>query len=117
MGVGILRGREIAWKDEGLNHKSRCAALVALASAAAIAAGCGGTVIDLNKAEDQIKASAEESPGVKVSSVDCPSDVEVEPKATFTCSVRLADGRTETATLLIRDEDANLDFINLQPDK
>jgi uncharacterized protein DUF4333 len=100
-----------------LTHKSRFAPLAALATAASIAAGCGGTVIDLSKAEDQIKASAEESPGVKVSSVECPSDVEVEPKAKFTCSVRLADGRTETATLLIRDEDANLSFVNLQPDK
>jgi len=100
-----------------LTHKSRCAALVALATAALVATGCGGTVIDLSKAEDQIKASVEESPGNKVSSVDCPSDVEVEPKTKFTCTVHLADGGTATATLLIRDEDANLSFVNLQPDK
>jgi uncharacterized protein DUF4333 len=100
-----------------LTHKSRCAALVALATAALIAAGCGGTVLDLSKTEDQIKASIEESPGAEVSSVDCPSGIEVEPKAKFTCSVHLSNGRTGTATLLIRDEDANLSIINFQPDK
>jgi hypothetical protein len=99
-----------------LTSKSRCAAL-SLTIAVPLALGCGGTVIDLSKAEDQIKASVEESPGTKVSSVDCPSGVEVEPKAKFTCKVRLSDGRSATATLLIRDEDANLDFINLEPDK
>jgi uncharacterized membrane protein len=100
-----------------MSSVARLGALVALALAAFLATGCGGTVIDLNKVEDQVKASVEESPGAKVSSVDCPSDVEVEPKAKFTCTVRLADGRTKTATLLIRDEDANLNFISLQPAK
>jgi NAD(P)H-hydrate repair Nnr-like enzyme with NAD(P)H-hydrate epimerase domain len=96
---------------------ARRAALAALVLAALLVTGCGGTVIDFSKAEDQIKASVEESPDVKVSSVDCPSGVEVEPGAKFTCAVHLADGHTETATLLIRDEDANLNFINLQPNK
>jgi hypothetical protein len=100
-----------------MNLSGRFAVLVALLIAAFLAVGCGGTVIDLSKAEDQIKASVEESPGVKVSSVDCPSDVEVDPGAKFTCTVHLADGSTQTATLLIRDEDANVSFINLQPDK
>jgi hypothetical protein len=100
-----------------MNLPARFGALGVLLLVAFLATGCGGTVIDLSKAEDQIKASVEESPGAKVSSVDCPSDVEVEPGAKFSCSVRLADGRTKTATLLIRDEDANLNFINLQPAK
>ena len=95
----------------------RLGALVALLLAAFLAAGCGETIIDLSKAEDQIKASVEESPGAKVETVDCPSDVEVEPKAKFTCTVRLSEGRTATVTLLIRDEDANLSILKLQPDK
>lgn len=100
-----------------MNLLGRFGALAALALATFLAAGCGGTVIDLSKAEDQIKASVEESPGAKVASVNCPSGVEVEPKTKFTCTVHLADGETRTATLLIRDEDANLSLLTLQPDK
>jgi Domain of unknown function (DUF4333) len=95
----------------------RFGAPIALALAVFLAAGCGGTVLDSASTEDQIEAEVEKTQGKKVSSVDCPSDVEIEPKATFTCTVRLADGNTETATLLIRDEDANLNFVKLQPDE
>jgi Domain of unknown function (DUF4333) len=94
----------------------RLGALLVLALAVFLAAGCGGTVLDSASTEDQIEAEVEKTRG-KVSSVDCPSDVEIEPKATFTCTVRLANGDVETATLLIRDEDANLSFVKLQPDE
>lgn len=80
-------------------------------------AACGGTVLDSASTEDQLVVEIEKTQGQKVSSVDCPSDVEIEPKTTFTCAVRLAGGDTETATLLIRDEDANLSFVKLQPDE
>jgi hypothetical protein len=100
-----------------LTYIGRVSVAVGLAIAVLFAVGCGETILDLSKAEDQIKASVEESPGDKVTSVDCPSDVEVEPQTKFTCTVRLAGGETKTATLLIRDEDANLDLLRLQPDK
>jgi Domain of unknown function (DUF4333) len=76
-------------------------------------AGCGETVLDATKAEEALDASLSKSLETKVSAVDCPSDVEVEPKATFTCSVELAGGGTETATLEIRNEDADLSVIKL----
>jgi hypothetical protein len=95
----------------------RLGALFALALAVSLAAGCGGTVLDSASTEDQIEVEVEKTQGKKVSSVDCPSDVEIEPKATFTCTVRFASGDTETATLLIRDEDANLSFVQLEPDE
>jgi Domain of unknown function (DUF4333) len=95
----------------------RCGALIVLALAVFLATGCGGTVLDSASTEDQIEAEVEKMQGKKVSSVDCPSDVEIEPKTTFTCTVRLADGDTEMATLLIRDEDANLSFVKLQADE
>jgi hypothetical protein len=91
-------------------------ALVVLALAVFLAAGCGGTVLDAASTEDQIEAEVEKQ-GRRVASVDCPSDVEIEPKSTFTCTIRLTNGDTETATLLIRDEDANLSFVKLQPDE
>jgi Domain of unknown function (DUF4333) len=95
----------------------RFGALVALALAVFLATGCGGTVLDGASTEDQLVVEVEKTQGEKVDSVECPSDVEIEPKTTFTCAVRLANGDTETATLLIRDEDANLSFVKLQPDK
>lgn len=95
----------------------RFGTLFALALALFIVTGCGGTVLDAAATEDQIEAEVAKTQGKKVSSVDCPSDVEVEPETTFTCTVRLANGDTETATLLIRDEDANLSFIRLEPDQ
>lgn len=100
-----------------MSSLGRLGALFALALAVFLAAGCGGTVLDSASTEDQIEAEVEKTQGEKVSSVDCPSDVEVEPKTTFTCTVRLANGDEEIATLLIRDEDANLSFVKLQPDE
>lgn len=100
-----------------MTYIGRLAVAAAFALVALSVAGCGGTVIDQSKVEDQIKATVEESPQTKVSSVNCPSDVEVEPKAKFSCTVHLSGGGTQTATLLIRDEDANLTLLNLQPDK
>lgn len=92
-------------------------ALIALVLAAFLVTGCGGTVLDAASTEDQLVVEVEKTRGEKVSSVECPSDVEIEPKTTFACAVRLANGDTETATLLIRDEDANLDFVKLEPDE
>ncbi len=84
---------------------------------AAVAIGCGGTELDDQKTEDQVKASVEKSRGSKVTSVDCESGVEVEPGTVFSCTVELPGGKTETAKLKIRDEDANVDFFKLSPNK
>jgi Domain of unknown function (DUF4333) len=92
-------------------------ALVALLAIALAVAGCGGTDIDSKKTEEQLKASTENIRGEKVSSVECPSGVAVEPGATFTCSVKLSSGKEETATLKIRDKEADLDFEGLSPSK
>lgn len=99
---------------------SRIGYVGALAAAvlSLLAAGCGKTIVDLNKTEDQIRAEAEKrSADAKVSAVECPSDVEVEPGRQFTCTVRLSGGTTETATLRIRDEDANLTLLSLERDE
>jgi hypothetical protein len=93
------------------------AALVALALAVFFAAGCGGTVIDAAKTEDAIEHNLEQEVGQKVSSVDCPSDVEVTPGDTFECTVRLEDGSGETATLKILNADADVEVASLQADE
>jgi hypothetical protein len=95
----------------------RSGAFAGLLAVVFLVAGCGGTILDLGKAEDQIEANVENTQGEKVSSVDCPSDVEVEPKTTFSCTVRLSDGSTATATLMIRNEDADLDFLSFKANK
>jgi hypothetical protein len=99
-----------------MNLSVRFGALAALAVAVFLV-GCGGTILDLSKTEDQIQANIENTQNEKVSSVDCPSDIEVEPKATFSCTVHLSDGSTATATLRIRNEDADLDFLSFKTNK
>lgn len=95
----------------------RLSALAALALTVFLVVGCGGTVLDDAKAEAAIEDNLEKSVGQKVSSVECPSGVEVEADKTFDCTVTLADGKTETATLKIVNEDADIEITNLQPGK
>lgn len=96
----------------------RPSAFAALALAAALfVAGCGETVIDDVKTEDAIEQNLEDSLGRKVAAVDCPSGVEVEKGASFDCAVRLSNGKRETATLKILNEDADVEVADLQPDK
>ncbi len=96
---------------------SRAGVLAALALALLLAAGCGETVIDDVKTEEAIEANLTKSVGQKVSSVDCPSGVEVKAGKTFECEVKLDGGKTETATLKIINSDADVEVTDLQPDK
>jgi NAD(P)H-hydrate repair Nnr-like enzyme with NAD(P)H-hydrate epimerase domain len=94
---------------------SRLGALAALALAIPFAAGCGETVIDDAKTEAAIEENLEKSVGQKVSSVDCPSGVEVKAGRTFECTVSLQSGKTETATLKILNSDADVEVTDLKP--
>lgn len=95
----------------------RTGAVVALPLLVFLAVGCGETVIDDAKTEAAIEQNLEDSVGQKVASVDCPSGVEVEPGETFACTVSLAGGKEETATLKILNEDADVEVTDLKPDK
>jgi NAD(P)H-hydrate repair Nnr-like enzyme with NAD(P)H-hydrate epimerase domain len=99
------------WKPKS----ARAGIGVALACAGLAIASCGGTVIDDGKAEDAIAADIGQHSKFKVSSVDCPSDVDVDPGTVFGCQVRLKDGRSGVYRLQIRDEDANVTFIGFKP--
>jgi hypothetical protein len=90
---------------------------IGLVAAALFAVGCGETVIDDAKTEAAIEQNLEQTVGQKVSSVDCPSGVEVETDASFDCEVTLADGKQQTATLRILNEDADVEVTGLQPNK
>jgi len=90
----------------------------ALLGAAAIVAGlafigCGETVIDATKTEEQLEANLSHSLNEKVASVDCPSDQKVEKGATFNCSVKLQKGQEQTVTLKIRNSDADVSVTNI----
>ena len=94
--------------------------LLALAAGGILAlsiAACGETVIDAAKTEDAIEHNLEKASGLKVASVDCPSDVEVQTGATFDCVVTEAGGKEETATLRILNEDADVSLVDLSPNK
>jgi len=98
-----------------MSSLARTAALAALLVLAAFAAGCGKTVIDDEKTEAAIAKNVESALGKDVSSVDCPSGVEVERGARFECTVVLAGGREETARLRILNEDADVELVELAP--
>lgn len=94
----------------------RCA--LAAATVAVLAtgiAGCGDTVIDSKSTEETLQVSLEKSLHEKITSVDCPSDVKVEPGKTFTCEVNFPKGKQATATLKIRNKDADISIERLQP--
>ena len=91
-----------------------CAALLVIAVAVV---GCGETVLDSAKVQEAIKANLEKSLHRKVSSVSCPSEQKVEPKADFTCSISFTDGKQATATLKILNKEADVSVIKLQANK
>jgi len=96
---------------------SRSGAVIVLALAVFLAAGCGETVIDDVKTEAAIEENLTKSVGQKVSSVDCPSGVEVKAGTTFNCAVVLAGGKKETAVLKIVNSDADVEVTELKPGK
>ena len=80
-------------------------------------AGCGETVIDSAKTEGAIEHDLEKSVGLKIASVDCPSDVEVKKGAKFQCVVTEVGGKKQTATLKILNEEADVSLVDLSPNK
>jgi Domain of unknown function (DUF4333) len=91
-------------------------AAILLIAAASLAAGCG-TVVDREKLQDTVQASLESSIHEKIQQVECPSDQQVDPGATFTCDVIFSDDRREVATLEIRNKEADISMIDLRPKK
>jgi hypothetical protein len=88
--------------------------LIALLVAAPAAIGCGKTVVDDVKLEEQLKHEVETKRGVKVKSVECPSGVEVKPKTKFNCTIYPQKGKKETAVLLIRNDEADITLVEIR---
>jgi Domain of unknown function (DUF4333) len=93
------------------------AIILVLLVAATVAGGCGGTILDSAKTEEAIKANLEKSVSEKIKAVECPSDMKVEVDKTFTCTVIYQDGKQATATLKIRNTEADVSFVGLKLNK
>lgn len=75
---------------------------------ALLAAGCGKTVIDSQKAEDFIKGAIEkQSPG-SVATVSCPDNFEVKTGAEFDCTATSTSGKTLRVTMRILNDNADV---------
>jgi hypothetical protein len=85
--------------------------------ATSLLGGCGETVLDKAKLDDTTQASLEDSLHEKIKTVDCPSDLPVDPGSTFQCTVVFPDGKRESAILRIRNKDADISIVGLKPNK
>jgi hypothetical protein len=74
--------------------------------------GCGETVLDATKTEEQITAEFEKAGAGKITSVECPSDIEVKAGAKFDCTVSRKGAAETTVTLKITNEDADLEVVD-----
>lgn len=91
--------------------------VAAIAASAVCLVGCGGTTVDPVKLEDTLQASLEKSFHEKITSVDCPSGQDVTPGATFKCEVTFSDDKRKAALLRIRDKEADISTLGLEPIK
>jgi Domain of unknown function (DUF4333) len=97
-----------------MNSRRFLGAIALLLALATFTAGCGDTVLDSAKTEETIQANLEKSVSEKIKAVECPSDLKVEADKTFTCTVVYPDGKQATATLKIRNKEADVSFVGLK---
>jgi Domain of unknown function (DUF4333) len=90
--------------------------------AAVVLAGCGETVLDTTKIEEQVKSDLEKSlptrkdlqkelgigADEKIKAVDCPSGVEVKAGEKFTCKISFANGVEGTETFEVINDKADV---------
>jgi hypothetical protein len=87
--------------------------LSALVAVLALAlAGCGETLLDTGETEAQLKTELTRTGGLQVSSVDCPSDVQVKAGETFDCTVKIKSGGEMPAKMEVINSDADLRLLN-----
>lgn len=91
--------------------------LAALAPVAltVLVAGCGGTTVDPVKLENTAKPSLEKSLHEKIAAVECPSGQSVDPGVTFSCEVIFPDEKRELVTFKIRNKEADITTVGLEP--
>lgn len=100
-----------------MSYVRALAIITAMLALTCLAAGCGDTILDATKTEEAIQDNLKKSVHEKIKAVDCPSDQKVEVDKTFTCTVIFADGKQATATLKIRNKEADVSFVGLKLNK
>jgi hypothetical protein len=95
----------------------RAGAAAVLAIVMFAVAGCGETVIDTQKTQEQLQESLQKSLHEKIKDVSCPSNQKVEPGTTFTCQVDFSKGTKATVTLKIRNKEADVSIVGLKANK
>jgi len=81
-----------------------------VAAGALLLAGCGTKRLNTNKLEGKIKNGIEQQAGVKVKSVNCPSDVKVKKGDVFTCTAETNTGQKAKVTVTQRDDKGNVNY-------
>lgn len=85
--------------------------LPVLALGALAFAGCGDKKLDTDKLEGKIKDGIEKQvSGVKIKSVDCPSDVKVKKGDTFNCKATTQSGQTANVKVTQQDDKGNVNY-------
>ena len=89
--------------------RARALPALTLPALAALAfAGCGEKKLDTGKLEGKIKQGIEQQSGVKIKSVDCPSDRKLKKGDRFKCSAKSTSGQTIPVTVTQRDDKGNV---------
>ena len=87
--------------------------LAVLVLAAIVLMGCGGKVIDHQKAEEFIRLDLTEA-GVEVEAVSCPGDVEVAAGVDFNCEVTADGGEEAVVQMRILDDEGRVKPIKIE---
>ena len=88
--------------------RPRLPRFVILAVIVLVAAGC--TKLDTDGLEGTLKKQVAAEIGSPVTSVDCPSDVEVETGGTFECTATEGSGTTFTVRVTQTDDEGNVTY-------
>lgn len=87
----------------------------AAALAALTLAGCGGTVIDDQEAEDYIRGTVKPPPGGRIEAVDCPDGIDAESGVKFKCTIEAAGGAEAVISLRVRDDRGTVEAQGIEP--
>lgn len=112
-GSGLGIGCELV-PDRLRSQMTGLLGIPALVLIAIAISGCADLVVDRDKAQDAIEADILAKSDIAVRTVECPEDVPVLAGERFSCEVLATGGDRYRATLLILDDEADLDFESLK---
>jgi hypothetical protein len=96
-------------EEEPRMTRRRGFALVAVPAAFALSA-CGTKMLNTDKLETKIKQGIEQQAGVRVRSVNCPSNVEIKAGGTFNCTAVTTGGDRATVRVVQQDDQGHVRY-------